>query len=334
MDKVNWGIIGCGNVTEKKSGPAFNKIEGSKLVAVMRRDISKAEDYARRHDVPKFYSDASLLINDPEINAVYIATPPDTHAKYAIDAMKAGKAVYVEKPMARTIAECEEMIRVSEETGQPLFVAYYRRRLPCFLKIKELIDNKVIGDVKDLHVQLHNPLRPEEINPEKEPGWRVFPEISGGGHFHDLASHQFDYLEYLLGPIKEAKGISINQTGHYPADDMVTATFLFESGVAGTGSWCFTVPENLKDDSTVIIGSEGKITFSFFENQDIFVKKSDGSHQHYNIPHPENIQQPLIQTIVDQLLGKGESPSTGRTGIRSTMIMEWITSKQKPHKEL
>ena len=334
MDHVKWGIIGCGNVTEKKSGPAFNKIERSKLVAVMRRDISKAEDYAFRHDVPKFYSDASLLINDPEVNTVYIATPPDTHAKYAIEAMKVGKAVYVEKPMARSIAECEEMIRVSEETGQPLFVAYYRRRLPCFLKIKELIDNKVIGEVRYLHVQLHNPLKPEEVDPDLIPGWRAFPEISGGGHFHDLASHQFDYLEFLLGPIKEAKGISLNQTGHYPADDMVTATFRFESGVTGTGSWCFTVPENLKDDTTIIIGSEGKITFSFFEHQNIFVEKSDGSQQHYNIPHPENIQQPLIQTIVDQLLGKGESPSTGKTGIRSTMIMEWITSKQQPHKEL
>ena len=326
MDQVNWGIIGCGNVTEKKSGPAFNKVEGSKLVSVMRRNNAKAEDYARRQGVPKFYSDASLLIRDSEVNAVYIATPPDTHATFAIEAMKAGKAVYVEKPMARTIVECEEMNRVSEETGQPLFVAYYRRRLPVFLKIKELVDNKVIGDIKYLHVQLHNPLRPEEIDPDKNPGWRVFPAISGGGHFHDLAAHQFDYLEYLLGPIKEAKGISLNQTGHYPADDMVTATFLFESGVTGTGSWCFSVHENLKSDTTVIIGSAGKMTFSFFEHQDIMVEKSDGSQENYHIPHPENIQQPLIKTIVDQLLGKGESPSTGKTGIRSTMIMEWITS--------
>ncbi len=326
MDHVNWGIIGCGDVTEKKSGPAFNKIEGSRLVAVMRRDASKAEDYARRHGVPKFYSDATLLINDPEVNAVYIATPPDTHAKYAIEAMKAGKAVYVEKPMARNTAECEEMIRVSEETGQPLFVAYYRRRLPVFLKIKELVETGVIGDVKYVHVQLHQPLKPEEVDPGKTPAWRVNPEISGGGHFHDMAAHQFDYLEYLLGPVKEAKGISLNQTGHYTADDITTATFLFKSGIAGTGSWCFSVPENLKDDTTVIIGSEGKITFSFFAHQNIFVDKSDGSHQHYTLPHPENIQQPLIQTIVDQLLGKGESPSTGKTGIRSTMIMEWITS--------
>jgi len=326
MNQVNWGMIGCGNVTEKKSGPAFSKIDGSRLIAVMRRNASLAEDYAIRHGVPKFYTDATLLINDPGVNAVYIATAPDTHARYAIEAMKAGKPVYVEKPMARNIAECEEMIRVSEETGQPLFVAYYRRRLPSFLKIKELVDSRVIGDVKYVHVQLHHPLKPEEVNPEMQAGWRVFPEISGGGHFHDLAAHQFDYLEFLLGPIKMAKGIALNQSGYYPAADMVTATFLFESGVAGTGSWCFSVPEHLKTDTTIIIGTEGKITFSFFDNTNIFVEKRDGTNENYNLPHPENIQYPLIQTIVDQLLGRGVCPSTGKTGIRSTMIMEWITS--------
>ncbi len=324
MDQVNWGIIGCGNVTEKKSGPAFNKIEGSRLVAVMRRDAAKAEAYAKRHGVPKFYTDASLLINDPDINAVYIATPPDSHARYAIEVMKAGKAAYVEKPMARNVAECEEMIRVSNETGQPLFVAYYRRMLPCFLKIKELVDNRVIGDIKTIHVQLHHQLRPEDTIPGEIP-WRLMPEISGGGYFHDLASHQFDYLEYLLGPVKEAKGISLNQAGIYPADDMVTAAFVFESGVTGTGSWCFTVHENLRTDTAVLVGSKGRITFSFFDNQDIFVEKSDGSMEKFTVPHPENIQQPLIQTIVDQMLGKGSCPSTGLTGIRASMIMEAIT---------
>lgn len=325
MDQVNWGIIGCGNVTEKKSGPAFNKIAGSKLVAVMRRDAAKAEEYALRHGVPKFYTDATLLINDPEINAVYIATPPDSHARYAIEVMKAGKAAYVEKPMARNVAECEEMIRVSNETGQPLFVAYYRRRLPCFLKIKELVDNRVIGNIKTIHVQLHHQLRPEDTMPGNLP-WRVKPEISGGGYFHDLASHQIDYLEFLLGPVKEAKGISLNQAGLYPADDMVAAAFVFESGVTGTGSWCFTVPDNLRADTAVLAGSDGKITFSFFDNQDIIVEKSDGSQKKFTVPHPENIQQPLIQTIVDQLLGRGQCPSTGFTGIRATMIMDQVTA--------
>ena len=106
FDAVNWGIIGVGDVTEIKSGPAFYKVEHSNLVAVMRRNSEKAADYARRHNVTKWYGDAMELINDSQVDAVYIATPPDSHASYAIAAMLAGKPVYVEKPMARSHREC------------------------------------------------------------------------------------------------------------------------------------------------------------------------------------------------------------------------------------
>ncbi len=109
MQQVRWGIIGCGNVTEFKSGPAFNKAEQSTLVAVMRRDAAKAEDYAKRHQVPRWYSDAQQLINDPEVDAVYIATPPDSHKDYALLVAAAGKICCVEKPMALNTAECIEM---------------------------------------------------------------------------------------------------------------------------------------------------------------------------------------------------------------------------------
>ena len=104
--EIAWGIIGVGDVCEIKSGPAFNSIEGSKLVAVMRRNAALAQDYAQRHSVPKWYDDADALINDPEINAIYIATPPDTHQFYTLKAAKAHKIVYVEKPMARNYKEC------------------------------------------------------------------------------------------------------------------------------------------------------------------------------------------------------------------------------------
>jgi predicted dehydrogenase len=144
---INWGIIGCGNVTEVKSGPAFNKVSGSKLLAVMRRNRELAEDYARRHNVPKVYSDAHELINDKEINAVYVATPPGSHAEYAIAALKAEKPVYIEKPMALNHTECKKINKASEKYGAPVFVAYYRRALPGFLRVKELIENGVIGKV-------------------------------------------------------------------------------------------------------------------------------------------------------------------------------------------
>jgi len=329
MKQINWGIIGCGNVTELKSGPAFNKVDHSCLVAVMRRDAAKAKDYAMRHNVPRWYRDADELINDPEVNAVYIATPPNTHAEYAIRVMRAGKPVYVEKPMAINEAECREMIKVSKETGQPLFVAYYRRALPYFVKIKALIDEKVIGDVRLVNLKLHNPLKPEELHPEQKFGWRVDPTKSGGGHFHDLASHQLDYLLYLLGPVKSVKGISLNQAGLYKADDLTTALMEFESGVVFTGSWCFTVPENQAIDQTEIIGSKGKLTFSTFGKPIILIEKENGETEVIDIPYPQHVQHPNITLVVQTLQGIGVSPSNGETGIEATILMDQITAKNQ-----
>ena len=320
-ENIKWGIIGCGDVTEIKSGPAFQKVKHSELIAVMRRNSEKAADYAKRHGVPKWYDNADDLINDPDINAVYVATPPDTHAEYAIRVMKAGKPVYVEKPMARNAEECRQMIDVSKQTGIPLFVAYYRRALPYFVKLKEILEAKVIGDIKTIHITLHWPTRPEEL--AGEPGWRVYPQISGGGHFHDLASHQLDYLEFALGPIKEAKGVKMNQADLYPAEDAVAAAFLFESGATGTGSWCFTVPESQTKEETEIVGSKGRITFSFFSNTILRIE-TDSKTEKLNIPHPGHVHQPLVDLVVKDLRGEGKCPSTGETGIRATLLMDQI----------
>jgi predicted dehydrogenase len=327
MNEIKWGMIGCGNVTEKKAGaPAMNKVPHSKLVAVMARNIEKAKDYAQRHDVPKWYDNVDELINDPEVNAIYIATPPDVHLEYTRKALQAGKPVYVEKPMARNFAECEEMNRISRETGLPIFVAYYRRTLPYFVKLKELIDQKTVGDVRLINIALHWQPYDEEISENPKPRWRVFPEISGGGHFHDLASHQFDFLEYAFGKIKQAKGIARNQAGLYKADDIVVANFEFESGILGNGSWCYTITKEQRIDQGQIIGSKGKITFSFFESSIIKVETGSGIEE-YNVPYPPHVHQPLLETIVKELRGEGKCPSTGETGARANFIMDAITAR-------
>ncbi|NNV54399.1 Gfo/Idh/MocA family protein [Limnovirga soli] len=324
MNKIQWGMIGCGNVTEVKSGPAFSKVAHSALMAVMGRNAIKAADYAQRHGIPKWYDNVDDLIHDPQVNAVYIATPPDVHLYYAEKAMRAGKPVYIEKPMARTAAECAAINSISKETGVPVFVAYYRRTLPYFVKLKALIDAKLIGEVRLINIQLHWQPYDEETGPNAMPRWRVSPEISGGGHFHDLASHQFDFLEYAFGPIKLAKGICSNQAGLYKADDIVTASFEFESGILGTGSWCFTVNKEQRVDEAVIIGSNGRICFSFFEKYSIRVETADHTEE-FILPYPQHVQQPLIETIVQQLRGEGICPSTGITGARANQIMDWIT---------
>ncbi len=325
MDQIKWGIIGCGNVTEVKSGPAFNKVENSELVAVMRRDGALAKDYAERHGVPKWYDQVEDLINDPAVNAIYIATPPNVHEEYTALAMKAGKPVYVEKPMARNTQECERMVALGKALNIPLFVAYYRRTLPYFVKLKELIDSKVIGDIRFVDINLQWQPYDEEVGENAKPRWRVDPEISGGGHFHDLASHQFDYLEYVLGPVKQAQGYSRNQAGLYAADDIVVANYEFESGILGKGSWCYTVNKEQRKDEATLTGSKGQIRFSFFEKFDIFVDTAEGTMS-YNIPYPEHVQQPLIETIVKELRGEGQCPSTGETGLRSNLIMDWIAN--------
>ena len=326
MKEIKWGMIGCGNVTEKKSGaPAINSVPHSTLIAVMNRNKEKAIDYAKRHAVPRWCEHADDLINDPEVNAIYIATPPDIHLEYTAKALRAGKPVYVEKPMARNYRECEEMNRISKETGVPLFVALYRRALPYFLQVKELIDQQAIGDIRLVNIALHWQAYEEEVAENPKPRWRVYPEISGGGHFHDLAPHQLDFLEYALGRIKTVQGIARNQAHLYNADDIVIANFEFESGVLGTGSWCYTVNKEQRIDQAQIIGSKGKITFSFFEPNTIKLETAEGT-QEYNIPYPPHVQQPLIETIVNELRGEGKCPSTGETGARANLIMDKITA--------
>jgi predicted dehydrogenase len=325
MQKINWGIIGCGNVTELKSGPAFNKVEHSRLVAVMRRNAALAEDYAKRHQVPRFYTDADELIHDPEVNAVYVATPPDTHAMYAIKVMRAGKPVYVEKPMARTYAECQEMIRVSEETGMPLYVAYYRRTLPAFLKVKELLEEGAIGKLLTVNIRLHKAFGANDQYPEQQ-SWHVKPEIAGAGHFYDLASHQLDYLDYALGPITEVKGIAINRAGFYQAEDTVSAAFTFSSGVMGTGSWCFVVDKNNEEDKIEITGTQGKITFPCFDKGDVLlITRQD--KKTYSFQNHENISFYLVKQVVGALRGKNDCVSTMYTAARTNNVMEKIVKE-------
>jgi len=318
---VRWGILGAGNVCEVKSAPAMKKIENSKLVAVMRRNGDKAREYAERHDVPKWYDSADELIGDPEVNAVYIATPPHAHAELTKRVAAAGKPVYVEKPMARTYAECLEMNEVCDKAGVPLYVAYYRRALPNFLRIKELVESGAIGTVRLIQIQMYKPVDfNTAVSPEDN--WRVDPEIAGGGYFYDLASHQLDFLDFLFGPIVEVNGFSANQAGLYKAEDIVTGNFRFENGVLGSGTWCFTCGSSSELDRTTIIGSKGEITYPTFGKAYVTVKIENNKPEHYDFEMPGHIQQPLIELVVDDLLGRAECPSTGVSGARTNLAME------------
>ncbi len=317
MKTIRWGMIGCGNVTEVKSGPGFYKANNSILYGVTNRTISKAYDYAKRHPVEKVFETVKGLIYDENIDAVYIATPPNNHKEYALMCADAKKVCYIEKPMALDYAECLEIINAFEKANVKAYVAYYRRRMDKFMKAKAIIDNNTLGDIRFVRVALYRQPQKEEI----EGCWRVVPEIAGGGIFMDMAVHELDILDYMLGEMVEAKGIYENQGKIYKPEDNVTACFRFKSGVTGTGVWCFNAYQSV--DVIEVVGSLGGITFECFGAGPITLETKKGK-QEIAVETPQHVHQNLIQSIVDELNGVGECPSTLLSAARTSRVCDMI----------
>ena len=318
MKTIRWGMIGCGDVAEVKSGPGFYKADNSTLMAVMRRNGAKAQDFAKRHNVPRWHDDANAIINADDIDAIYIATLTDSHLDYAVRCAKAGKPVYVEKPMAMDYAQCRTMIDAAKAAKTPLWVGYYRRALPRFLKVKELLDSGAIGDVRLVTSRLFN----KQFDPAADTSgfaWRADPNLSGGGLFFEGACHTMDFLDFLFGPIEEVRGFAINQGGKYKSEDLITGSYRFASGVMGQGTWCYTADYDYEMNE--IVGTKGRIQFSTTAPVPIRVFHGDTSEE---IPagDPPHVHQPLIQTIVDEMNGKGKCPSTGESGSRTALFMD------------
>jgi 1,5-anhydro-D-fructose reductase (1,5-anhydro-D-mannitol-forming) len=318
MKTIRWGIIGCGDVTEIKSGPAFQKAEGSALVAVMRRDGARAADYANRHGVPRWYDNGDALIADPEVDAVYVATPPDAHEEYAIKACHAGKPCYIEKPMARNAAEGRRMVQAFAARGLPLFVAYYRRSLPRFVKAKEIIDSGMLGELRSVHYHFADNSMRQRAEPMP---WRFRADIAGAGLFLDLGSHALDLLDFILGPLVYAHGTARNVGRQYDVEDQVEISFSISNGVSGSARWWFC-KENQRDEF-IISGDRAELGFACLANEPVLLKYTDGRQERFDLPNPAHVHQPLVQCIVDELRGeRNKSPSTGESALRTQEIMD------------
>lgn len=314
-DEVRWGILGCGDVTEVKSGPALQQVNRSSVVAVMRRDGDKAKDYAARHGVANWYDSATALIIDPRVNAIYIATPPSSHAELAALAFEHNRPVFVEKPMARDVAECTEMIESAKKSGQSLMVAYYRRALPRFEKLRTLIADGAIGTPRVVQITQFSP-RPSSPNVS----WRTNPAIGGGGMFFDMQSHTLDWLQYVFGEARNVNGLTMRQTEDYPAEDFVAFTGVF-GGVAVTGTCAFTVDETRED--VTIYGEEGSLSMSFFSHSPIVLKKG-GSSENITLADPAHMHQPMVERIVAHLLDGAPNPCSGEDARRTNQVLAQI----------
>lgn len=322
MEKIKWGTIGAGDVAEVKSGPAFQKAADSALQAVMRRNAARANDFARRHGVPEWYDDAERIIKHPEINAIYIATPPSSHEEYAIRALRAGKHVYLEKPMATSLEACQRIIDEVNKSDQKLVLAHYRRALPAFLKVKELLDQQAIGDVRFAEIRILQPAQSKLIA-KTDINWRVQPEISGGGLFHDIAPHQLDLMYLYFGKPITISGHAYNQAGKYLAEDIVSASMTFDNNIVFQGLWCFTVNENQTREYCEIMGEKGSIRFSFYGAK---VELATNTKETFTFENPTHIQLPMIERVNQYFMGKGENPCAAEEGMQ---VMEMLQKASK-----
>ncbi|KAA0945848.1 MULTISPECIES: Gfo/Idh/MocA family oxidoreductase [unclassified Pseudomonas] len=320
MNTVRWGMIGCGSVTEIKSGPAFYKAPGSALVAVMGRREEAVRDYAARHGITRFYTNAQALIDDPEVDAVYIATPPDNHLEYSLLVAAAGKHCCVEKPMSLNAEQSVLMQRTFERADLHLFVSYYRRSLPRFQQVRDwLLDGK-IGELRHLTWTLCKPPSPAD---ESAGNWRTDPQVAGGGYFADLASHGFDLFQFLAGDIVDVAGFSAHQAGRYAAEDAVTASWRFASGALGMGCWNFVADR--REDRVELIGSKGRITFSVFDEQPL---RLDGVFNlTLEVPNHAHIQWHHVLGMNAHIRGEAQHPAVAIEALKTDRIMDRILGR-------
>ncbi len=326
MRTIRWGIIGCGDVTEKKSGPAFSKARNSELVAVMRRNGALAQDYARRHGVARWHDDADAIIEARDIDAVYIATLTDSHREYTLRCAAAGKPVYVEKPMGMDPAQCVEMIDACRKASVPLWVGFYRRALPRFLAVRDLVQAGAIGDVRMANARVMQRLPDDSQFEGGRVPWRVNPALSGGGFFFEACCHTFDFLDFLLGPVTDVAALSGNQAGRYDAEDVVASACRFESGAYGTGTFCYS--SDVDEDYVELVGTRGRLRYSMFAPVPIRIYRADAVEEH-PVADPEHVHQPMVQSIVDEMNGIGRCASTGESAARTAKVMEALLAGRR-----
>jgi 1,5-anhydro-D-fructose reductase (1,5-anhydro-D-mannitol-forming) len=264
-------------------------------------------------------------VNDPEVDAVYIATPPGAHLEGALLVAAAGKPVYMEKPMARNAAECDAMIAACAKAKVKLYVSYYRRAMPRFVKTKQLLDAAAIGPVTGIVYRFASPGHggTGTIPGTKPPpmGWRMAVEQSGGGLFLDLGAHAIDLLDYYFGALEDVHGHAARLATPGEVEDTVGLTFRTRTGTPGVVSMNFASP--LKDDLLEITGAGGRISHTVFGNEPVRLETPRGV-EHFDLPNPPHIGQPLVQLAMDDLMGRGTCPSTGETARRASAVMDKV----------
>lgn len=316
MDYVRWGIIGSGDVAEHKGGPALYEADHSELVAVMSRRKSKAQDFAERHGAKRHYTSAEELLADEEVNAVYVATPPNVHAELTIAAAEAGQHVLCEKPMAMTAAECEQMIQACQQHEVQLMIAYYRRFFPVVAEMKRLVEEGRIGRPLRIRAEVSDLYAP---SPDGERAWLIDPAVAGGGFLTDVATHRLDLMVHFLGRVREVAAFTDTLRFDFEVDDSSALILRFESGAHASAAFNWSVGASI--DEFEICGTEGRL-LSRNLGQGALEVFADGEHETHELPAPAITHLGLVQHFVHSLRTREGNALPGEEGMQATRLTE------------
>ena len=316
--RVGWGLVGCGDIARKRVAPALRDLENCELVAVSRADAARAESFAAEFGAKRWHADWRDLIKDPEVEAVYVATPVHLHAEQAVAAAEAGKHVLCEKPMALTVAECERMNAAAEANGVRLGVAYYRRFYPAVERLRKILESGEIGVPVVAQVNAFERFDPVTENPRS---WLLDRRQSGGGPMFDFGCHRIEVLLSLFGEVKAVKGLATNVLFEREVEDTACALLQFERGTQGVISVTHAASE--PQDTLEIFGSEGSVRVDELNKGHLCVMSKEGMSTERHPPHA-NLHQPLIDDFTRAVV-EGRPPRVdGQVGQKVSEILELI----------
>lgn len=319
---VNWGIVGAGKIAESQMAPAIAAVPGHELVAVSRREMVSARQFAARHGAVRAYDNAEALLNDEQVDAVYVATPPHLHASETILAAQAGKHVLCEKPMALTTAECRAMIEACRAAGVVLSVCHYQRFNARHQRIRQLVEEKAIGNVTAVRINFSDRFPPQ-------PGvWHHDPRISGGGPMMDLGIHCIDLLRYLCGPAESVSALAETLVDSSEVDDTATLLIRLASGgqAVVTSHWTTANHEPERTNGLEIWGTKGSVVAAPISAKDsagtLNVFTAEGLRDESVEPGGPRPHVALVRAFGEAVAGEGPNPIPGEEGLAGLAVVE------------
>ena len=310
MKYVRWGLIGIGETAIGEDDLTFNTVAGSKVVAIMHSQKQKAKELAKRYNIESYTDDVLELIENTEVNAIYIATQPETHATYAVMAMNAGKPVLIEQPVAASYDDCIRINNISSKLSVPCFVAYPMRFMPRFRKVKQLILDDAIGKILNIQSTLYTTA--DSTTPENQYEHK----------FYKYVPQQLDILQEIFGIIVEANGLT-SHSKNKQISNTINSCLMFEGNVPAVSTWCFNAADDTQKDVVEVIGERGIIRFSVFTGQNIIIIRGK-EQQNINVEKPVSKHEQLIKSVVEDIQGFNICTATSVSATPSSWVVDRI----------